>query len=245
LESIIEFQNVSKSFPLYHSVSGGLKNFLFNMPTALKTLKESRFLALDNISFSISEGQTVGVIGRNGSGKSTLLGLVSKVLMPTSGSIIVKKQVSPLLELGGGFHPDLSGRENIVLNGVLLGYTRKVVKNKLDAIIEFSELEDFIEEPIRIYSSGMLAKLGFSIITQLDPQILVIDEVLAVGDIKFQNKCIEVIKNFQKSGVTILFVSHNHSTVEAICDRVIWIDNHMVRKDGSPGEVIPDYIDVM
>ncbi len=245
MESIIEFQNVSKSFPLYHSVSGGLKNFLFNMPTALKTLKESRFLALDNISFSISEGQTVGVIGRNGSGKSTLLGLVSKVLMPTSGSIIVKKQVSPLLELGGGFHPDLSGRENIVLNGVLLGYTRKVVKNKLDAIIEFSELEDFIEEPIRIYSSGMLAKLGFSIITQLDPQILVIDEVLAVGDIKFQNKCIEVIKNFQKSGVTILFVSHNHSTVEAICDRVIWIDNHMVRKDGSPGEVIPDYIDVM
>lgn len=245
MEPVIQFQNVSKTFPLYHSVRGGIKNFLFNLPSALRSFRESKFVALDDISFAIEKGQTVGVIGRNGSGKSTLLGLVSQVLMPNSGSIVVNQKVSPLLELGGGFHHDLTGRENILLNGVLLGYTRKDVRRKLDAIIEFSELGDFIDEPIRVYSSGMLAKLGFSIITQLNPQILVIDEVLAVGDIKFRNKCLDIIKSFKNSGVTILFVSHNHETVKAICDRAIWIDNHHVRKDGNPEDVISEYLDVM
>lgn len=242
---MIEFNNVSKSFPLYHSIHSGLKSFLFNMPSALRTLRESRFLALNNISFSVPQGQTVGVIGRNGSGKSTLLGLVSKVLAPTSGIVTINAPVSPMLELGGGFHPDLSGRENILLNGVLLGFSRLAVRKQLEAIIEFSELEEFIDEPIRIYSSGMLAKLGFSIITKLDPKILVIDEVLAVGDIKFQNKCLDLIQRYKSNGVTILFVSHNLSEVEKICDRAIWIDNHIIRGDGEPDAIINEYTEAL
>ncbi|EHH8807176.1 ABC transporter ATP-binding protein, partial [Escherichia coli] len=175
------------------------------------------------------KGEAVALIGRNGAGKSTSLGLVAGVIKPTKGTVTTQGRVASMLELGGGFHPELTGRENIYLNATLLGLRRKEVQQRMDRIIEFSELGDFIDEPIRVYSSGMLAKLGFSVISQVEPDILIIDEVLAVGDISFQAKCIQTIRDFKNKGVTILFVSHNMSDVEKICDRVVWIENHKLR----------------
>ena len=166
-------------------------------------------------------------------------------MKPSSGSVHVVGRVASMLELGGGFHPELTGRENIRLNATLLGLRRKELKQRLDKIIEFSELGEFIDEPIRVYSSGMLAKLGFSVITQVDPDILIIDEVLAVGDISFQRKCLETINEFKKKGVTILFVSHNLRDIEKICDRVIWIENHKMKVMGEAHTVIAQYKEAM
>jgi lipopolysaccharide transport system ATP-binding protein len=238
---MIVFDRVSKSYPLYHHVTGGLKNFLFNLPKAVSSIKNSSFEALRNISFEVYKGETFGIIGRNGAGKSTTLGLIAGVLKPSKGKVIVKGRILPLLELGGGFHPELTGKENILLNGVLLGLTRAEVKSKMDEIIEFSELSDFIEQPIRTYSSGMLARLGFSVIAHLDPEILLIDEILAVGDIEFQKKCIDKMMSFKRSGVTMVLVSHSMQDVERICDRVIWIENHSIEIVGNPKDVIASY----
>jgi lipopolysaccharide transport system ATP-binding protein len=184
-ELMIVFDRVSKSYPLYHHIIGGFKNFLFNLPKAVSSIKNSSFEALRNISFEVYKGETFGIIGRNGAGKSTTLGLIAGVLKPSKGKVIVKGRVSSLLELGAGFHPELTGRENIMLNGVLMGLTRAEVLKNMDVIIEFSELGEFIEQPIRVYSSGMLARLGFSVVSSLNPEILLIDEVLAVGDMQF------------------------------------------------------------
>ena len=238
---VITFDKVSKHYRLPYALNGGLRNFLFHLPTAWKSFSVQCFTALDNISFSIEEGESIGVIGRNGSGKSTMLGLVAGVFPPSSGSIEVKERVSPMLELGGGFHPDLTGRENIILNGVLLGMTRKHVKSRLKAIIEFSELGRFIDQPIRTYSSGMLSRLGFSVITQLDPRLLLIDEVLAVGDEGFRRKCYNVMHDFKRNGVTILFVSHSADEVSELCERAIWIDNHRIAMDGETESVLQAY----
>jgi lipopolysaccharide transport system ATP-binding protein len=163
-------------------------------------------------------------------------------LKPTEGSVTVNGKVAPLLELGGGFHAELTGRENIVLNGILLGMTKSEVKRKIDEIIEFSELGSFIEQPIRMYSSGMLARLGFSVIANLEPDILLIDEILAVGDKDFQKKCLEKMKEFKKLGVTMVLVSHNMGDVEMMCDRAIWIEDHYQKMDGKPSEVIQNYL---
>ena len=190
-EPIIIFENVSKSYPLYNPITGGYKNFLFHLPKWISALKDSRFEALRDISFTICRGETFGIIGRNGVGKSTTLGLIATVLKPTKGKIIMKARISPLLELGAGFHPELTGRENIILNGVLMGLTRAEVFRKMDAIIKFSELGEFINQPVRVYSSGMLARLGFSVVAHLDPKILLIDEVLAVWDMNFQKRCLD------------------------------------------------------
>ncbi|MDM7050745.1 ABC transporter ATP-binding protein, partial [Klebsiella michiganensis] len=190
-------------------------------------------------------GEAVALIGRNGAGKSTSLGLVAGVIKPTKGSVTTRGRVASMLELGGGFHPELTGRENIFLNATLLGLRRKEVQQRMERIIEFSELGEFIDEPIRVYSSGMLAKLGFSVISQVEPDILIIDEVLAVGDISFQAKCIKTIKEFKNRGVTILFVSHNMSDVEKICDRVVWIENHRLREIGSAERIIELYKQAM
>lgn len=240
-DPVIIFSNVSKSYPLYHHITAGIKNFLFHFPKAVSQMKNSRFQALKDISFEVYKGETFGIIGRNGAGKSTILGLIAGVLKPSKGNIIIKGRISPLLELGGGFHPELTGKENILLNGVLLGLTRAEVKKKMDAIIEFSELGDFIEQPIRVYSSGMLARLGFSVIAHLDPEILLIDEVLAVGDMNFQKKCLDKMMGFKKSGITMVLVSHSMTDVERICDRVVWIDNHSVKLIGEPNVVVGGY----
>jgi lipopolysaccharide transport system ATP-binding protein len=242
-EVMIRFENVSKSFPLYHHIIGGFKNFIFNLPASIASLKNTKFEAIRDISFEVKKGESFGIIGRNGAGKSTTLGLIAGVLKPTEGRVIVDGRISPLLELGAGFHPELTGRENILLNGILLGLTRKKVLAKLDEIIYFSELENFMDQPIRVYSSGMLAKLGFSVVAHLDPEILLIDEVLAVGDASFQNKCKNKMMEFKKKGVTIFFVSHSMTDVENICDRVLWIENHAMRMIGEPKAVTAAYLD--
>ncbi|MEW6418724.1 MAG: ABC transporter ATP-binding protein [Nitrospirota bacterium] len=240
-EAVILFNNVSKNYLLYHHITGGIKNFLFHFPKAVSQIKNSRFEALCDISFEVYKGETFGIIGRNGVGKSTTLGLIAGVLKPSKGRVIVKGRISPLLELGAGFHADLTGRENIMLNGVLMGLTRTEVFKKMDEIIEFSELGDFINQPIRIYSSGMLARLGFSVVANLNPEILLIDEVLAVGDLEFQKKCIDKMMGFKKKGVTMVFVSHSMGDVKRICDRVMWIDSHSIKMMGEPKEVITKY----
>ncbi|MGM7649741.1 ABC transporter ATP-binding protein [Serratia marcescens] len=237
----IEFKNVTKRYPLYHHIGSGIKELIFNPRRALSLLSGRSYLAIEDICFQVQKGESVALIGRNGAGKSTSLGLVAGVMKPSSGSVHVVGRVASMLELGGGFHPELTGRENIRLNATLLGLRRKELKQRLDKIIEFSELGEFIDEPIRVYSSGMLAKLGFSVITQVDPDILIIDEVLAVGDIAFQRKCIKTINEFKNKGVTILFVSHNLEDVEKICDKVIWIENHKMRAMGDAHSIISQY----
>jgi lipopolysaccharide transport system ATP-binding protein len=238
----ISFKHITKRFPLYHHVRGGVKTFFLNLPKSLRALSHSNsFLALNDVNFDLYQGEVLGIVGRNGAGKSTTLGLAAGVIAPTSGTVEVNGRVSPMLELGGGFHPDLTGRENILFNGVLLGLSRQQVSKKIQAIIEFSELADFIDEPIRIYSSGMLARLGFSVIAQLDPEILIIDEVLAVGDAPFQSKCFSLMEEFKRKGVSMLFVSHNCEDVQRLCDRVLWIHDHTVRKDGRVADVLAEY----
>jgi lipopolysaccharide transport system ATP-binding protein len=242
MQKAISFKHITKRYPLYHHVRGGVKTFFLNLPKSWYALSRSNsFVALNDVNFDLYQGEVLGIIGRNGAGKSTTLGLAAGVIAPTSGTVEVTGRVSPMLELGGGFHPDLTGRENILLNGVLLGLSRRQVSKKMQAIIEFSELADFIDEPIRIYSSGMLARLGFSVIAQLDPEILIIDEVLAVGDAPFQSKCFSVMEGFKRKGVSMLFVSHNCEDVQRICDRVLWIHDHTIRKDGPAANVLAEY----
>ncbi|MBM4276266.1 MAG: ABC transporter ATP-binding protein [Deltaproteobacteria bacterium] len=241
-EPAILFDRVSKSYHLYHPMTGGIKSFLFHLPEAVKILKNSRYEVLKEVTFQVGKGESLGIIGRNGAGKSTLLGLIAGIIKPTQGKIAVQGRISSLLELGGGFHPELTGRENIVMNGVLLGLTKNEVFQKMDEIIEFSDLGDFIDQPIKIYSSGMLARLGFSVVANLDPEILLIDEILAVGDMEFQKKCLKKMMDFKKSGATMVFVSHSMENIKLLCDRVIWIDRHTIKIVGSPEEVIPHYV---
>lgn len=237
---VIRFNDVSKVYHLYAHILG-FKRVLFNMGEALRSLRGSRFKALSGVSFEVKKGETVGIIGKNGSGKSTALALIAGVMRPTKGRVTTSGRVLSVLELGGGFHPDLTGEENIVLNGVLLGYTKNYVESKRDEIIAFSGIEEHIDQPLRTYSSGMLARLGFSVVANLEPDILLIDEVMAVGDKEFQKKCMDKMREFKTSGVTIVFVSHRMDEVEAICDRVLWIDGQGVRMDGPPEEVVPAY----
>ena len=235
----IEFKNVSKTYPLINT--GGIKTFLFNMVTQIKQYKNTKFTALKNINFTIKDGGVVGIIGKNGAGKSTTLGLIAGVLNPTNGSVKVNGRVAPLLELGAGFHQDLTGRENIVLNGILLGMSKKEVMSKIDEIISFAEIGEFIDQPIRKYSSGMLARLGFSVAIQINPDILLIDEVLSVGDQSFSKKSQKAIFDFKNRGVTIVLVSHDSTSIRKLCSKVIWIENHEVKMIGDTEEVLSKY----
>jgi lipopolysaccharide transport system ATP-binding protein len=241
-KAVIKCTAVHKSFPMYHHFSGGIKNLLLHFPTAVKSIRKSSFTALKDINFEVFAGETIGFIGINGAGKSTILGLLAGVLKPSSGQVTVDGRIAPLLELGAGFHTELSGRENILLNGILLGMLKREVEEKRDAIIEFSELEEFIDQPIRTYSSGMLARLGFSVAVHCEPDILLLDEVLSVGDQDFQKKCIEKMLGFKRSGKTIIFVSHSAQQIEEICDRVIWIEKGKVELSGNVEEVLPNYL---
>lgn len=240
----VAFDHVWKSYPYYQHITGGLKQFLLNMPKAVKSIRNTRFTALQDISFEVPAGEAFGIIGRNGAGKSTSLGLIAGVLKPTAGTVTVRGRVAPLLELGAGFHPELTGRENIVMNGILMGLTRREVARKAADIIEFSELGEFIDQPIRVYSSGMMARLGFSVASSLDPEILLVDEVLAVGDLSFQQKCIERMDAFKRQGVTIILVSHALKNFEDLCDRMMWIENHAVKMIGPTPDVIAAYTSV-
>lgn len=241
----IIFSNVLKKYPMYHHITGGFKNLILNLPKALQEMSSTSFTALDGISFTIQSGESVAFLGRNGAGKSTTLGLIAGVLKPNSGEVKVTQRVSPLLELGGGFHPDLTGIENIQLNGVLLGLSRQKVACQINSIIEFSEIGEFIHQPVRTYSSGMLARLGFSVVAHLEPELLLIDEVLAVGDGPFRKKCLNEMLKFKKKGVTIILVTHSPGDVEFLCDRVIWIENHKIKMDGPTKEILPIYNKVM
>jgi lipopolysaccharide transport system ATP-binding protein len=200
------------------------------------------FWALRDVNFGIYAGEAVGIIGENGSGKSTTLKLISRILEPTSGSVSVRGKVSALLELGTGFHPDLTGRENIFLNGSLLGVPRKEMQQRYESIVDFAELHEFIDTPIKHYSSGMVMRLGFAVAISVNPDILLTDEVLAVGDEAFQRKCLDYIAGLRRRGVTIVFVSHALDAVRSLCRRVIWLDRGRIVADGPSGEVIDRYL---
>jgi len=224
----VVFENVSKFFSFHPAI--GIKEFLFHFPSYIKDGRKRRFLALDNVSFKVEKGESFGIIGPNGAGKSTTLGLIAGVLKPNTGQVVTNGRIAPLLELGAGFHPELTGRENIMLNAIILGMTKKEAESKIDKIIEFSELFNFIDQPIRTYSSGMLARLGFSVAVHIEPEILLIDEILAVGDVNFQKKCISKMLEFKENGVTIILVSHSIGQVREVCSRIATIEKGKIVK---------------
>jgi ABC-2 type transport system ATP-binding protein len=230
----VEVQHVSKHFRLLAERHSSLKDRFVHPGRSTHT----DLAALEDVDFSVGAGETVGIIGKNGSGKSTLLKCVCGVLQPTSGRILVRGSLAGLLELGAGFQIELSGRDNVYLNGSMLGLSRKEVDRAFDAIVDFSELAQFIDTQVKFYSSGMYVRLGFAIAVNVDPDVLVIDEVLAVGDEAFQAKCLDRIRTFQEEGRTILFVSHNAEQIRAICDRAIVLDSGRMLADASPGEAV-------
>ncbi len=199
------------------------------------------FDAVKNVSLDVPHGQVLGLIGRNGSGKSTLLKIIAGVYRPTAGKVEVTGSLAPLIELGAGFHHDLTGRENILLNGLLMGYSKRQMLEREERIIEFAEIGDFIDSPVKKYSSGMYMRLAFSVATEIDPDILLIDEILAVGDAPFQQKCVQRMRNFRQAGKTIVFVSHSMDQVARLCDRAILIEQGTIMADGAPEEVIAVY----
>jgi ABC-type polysaccharide/polyol phosphate transport system ATPase subunit len=245
----VRFDNVSKRFTLRHErrrsfqeaalafLQGGILS-----PSKGRDNSREELWALKDVSFAVERGKTLGIIGPNGSGKSTALKLITRILEPTSGQINVQGQVSALIELGAGFHPDLTGRENIYLNGSLLGFSRKEMKAKFESIVEFSELEKFIDVPIKHYSSGMHMRLGFAVAIHVDPDILLIDEILAVGDQAFQNKCLGKIGELKSQGVTIIFVSHDLQAVQDLCDRAIWLEDGNIQQVGQADRVVASYM---
>lgn len=237
--SIIEVKNLTKEYRL--GAVAGIKDTLRHSLARLtgkKTWERPRFKALDNVSFSVDAGEVVGIIGHNGAGKSTLLKHLAHITNPTSGNIVVNGSVAPLIEVGAGVNPELTGRENIFLNGAILGIPKKVTEQKLDEIIEFSELEKFIDTPVKRYSSGMTVKLGFSIATSMEADILIVDEVLAVGDLAFQRKCFDRMERLiKREGRTVLLVSHNIRQIERMCDRVLLIDHGRIAMDGPTKQV--------
>ena len=237
----IGFDHVSKWYPRYQSLSHGIKSSLLHLAETLRSLKRERVRVLEDVSFQIEKGETVGLIGPNGAGKSTTLALIAGIVEAEAGDVIVNGRVSPLLELGAGFHPDLTGAENIILHGVLLGLTRREILSKKKAIIAFSELERCMDQPLRTYSSGMVARLGFSIASHLDPEILLIDEILSVGDLSFQLKCNAKIDEFKRQQITMVLVSHSMDHVRRLCDRVIWIEKGRIVRAGAPSVIITEY----
>ena len=240
-EVVIEVKNVSKKFKVFIDKGHTIKEkVLFN-----KRRKYETRTVLDNISFSVKKGEAIGLIGKNGCGKSTTLKLLTKIIYPDSGSIKMKGRVSSLIELGAGFHPDMSGRENIYINASIFGLTRKEIDERLYQIIKFSELEKFIDNPVRTYSSGMYMRLAFSVAINVEADILLIDEILAVGDANFQSKCFNKLKEIKERGTTIIIVSHSMEQIEQICDRSIWIQNGKIKADGVPREIHSHYMDYM
>ena len=235
--AVIEIHNVTKAFP--HSTERMLlRGYFLRWFSGTRT---QPFVALQNVSFQVERGESLAIVGHNGAGKSTLLSLVAGVAQPTSGSVKVNGRIAALLDLGSGFHPDLTGAENLILNASLMGMTRREAESKFDSILDFSGLSEFINEPLRTYSTGMVMRLAFSIVMHADPQIMILDEVLAVGDAEFQVKCRSAIERMHNEGRTLLFVSHAAAEVRRMCDRAVWLDHGKMMMEGPAGEVIDAY----
>lgn len=240
-ENAIEVRNLKKIFKIYPDKSNSIKEkILF-----FKRNKYEVNQVLDGVSFDIKKGEAVGLIGKNGCGKSTTLKLLNRIMYPTSGTIRVNGRVSSLIELGAGFHPDMSGRENIYTNASIFGLTKKQIDEKLDDIIEFSELGEAVDNPVRTYSSGMYMRLAFSVAINVEADVLLIDEILAVGDVSFQKKCFEKLREIKYSGTTIVIVSHSLQQIEQICDKSIWIEKGHIRQIGNPKEIHLKYLKEM
>ena len=235
----IHLENISVRYRVPHERMGTFKEYIIRV--LQRKVSHDEFWALRDVSLEVRKGEVFGIIGRNGAGKSTLLKVVARVLRPTAGRVWVRGRVAPLLEFGAGFHPELTGRENVFLNGTLLGFSRKQMEEKFQRIVDFAELEEFIDAPLRTYSSGMQARLGFAIATDVKPDVLIVDEVLAVGDEAFQRKSAARMEEFREQGATVLLVSHNTATVKKMCQRAIWLDRGVVRGMGSAEEVATLY----
>ena len=240
-ENVIEVRDVTKSFKVYLDKGSQLKErLLFRKRSRYEERK-----VLRGISFSVKKGEAIGLIGHNGCGKSTTLKLLTRIMYPDSGSIKMKGRVSSLIELGAGFHPDMSGRENIYTNAAIFGLNKKEIDSRIQSIIDFSELKDFIDNPVRTYSSGMYMRLAFSVAINVDADILLIDEILAVGDANFQSKCFNKLREIKSQGTTIVIVSHSLGQIEQICDRSIWIHEGLIKAEGPPKEIDLEYLDYM
>ncbi|MBN1872985.1 MAG: ABC transporter ATP-binding protein [Anaerolineae bacterium] len=237
----VEFKNVSKRFILQHARATSFQETLVGLFRRQKRSSEN-FWVLQDVSFQLEAGKSIGLIGVNGTGKSTVLKLMSHIIQPTAGVVNVFGRVGALLELGAGFHPDLTGRENIYLHSAILGVSREHIQRQLDEIVAFSELEQFIDVPVKHYSSGMYVRLGFAVAVHTEPEILLVDEVLAVGDAAFQHKCLDRIATMRRKGVTIVLVSHSPELIQSFCEEVIWLDGGRVRASGHATDVVMEYI---
>jgi len=235
----IRLENVSVGYVVPSERIGTFKEYIIRW--VQRKVKTQTFWALKDVSLEIGQGEVLGIIGKNGAGKSTLLKLIARVIRPNTGRVWVRGRVAPLLELGAGFHPELTGRENIYLNGAMLGYTRKQMDKKVGSIIDFSELGGFIDAPMRTYSTGMWARLGFAVATDSQPEILIVDEILSVGDEAFQQKCVRRIQQFRENGTTILIVTHTMGMIEGMCDRAIWLSHGEMKAEGDVKRVISAY----
>lgn len=238
---MIRIKNVSMKFNMDIEKDFSIKQAFINFFTKKKKKKTEYFWALKNVTFSINKGDVVGLIGSNGAGKSTLLKVVSGVMKPTSGKVEVDGVISPMIELGAGFDQNLTARENIYLNGAILGYSKKFLDSKFDEIVEFSELKNFLDVPVKNFSSGMTAKLAFSIATIVDPEILIVDEILSVGDLRFQEKSKNKMMEMIKGGTTVLYVSHSLESIKDLCNKVVWLDHGQVVKMGDTKEICDEY----
>lgn len=238
---IIEVKNVSMRFNLATEKTDTIKEYFVKLLKGQLMFNE--FYALKNVNLTVNRGEAVALIGANGSGKSTLLKCIAGVLYPTTGSIAVRGSIAPLIELGAGFDPDLTARENIYLNGAVLGHDRKFMDEHFQSIVDFAELWDFIDVPVKNYSSGMVARLGFAIATEVSADILVVDEILAVGDFRFQQKCKERMANMMKGGTTLLFVSHSEAQVKELCQKAVWLDHGTVQYIGNVDAAFAEYRD--
>lgn len=254
MRPIIQVRNLGKKYRLGQlvTVQPTLRETLtrkLNYPIdrirGLNTSEPRILWALENVSFEVLPGEVVGIIGRNGAGKSTLLKVLSRIIKPTTGEVDIYGSVGSLLEIGTGFHPDLTGRENIFLNGAIIGMRREEIKSKFDEIVAFSELEEFLDTPIKYYSSGMHLRLAFSVASHFEPEILILDEVLAVGDAVFQKKCLAKMKDVSREGRTIFLVSHNLQSIQEMCQRVFLIENGHLQEEGDPATVIAGYLKIL
>ncbi len=241
MESVIKIENVTKKFKLYSDRPLSIKE---NIVRGMKnTYKE--FYALNDVSFEVKKGSTIGLIGKNGSGKSTLLKMINRTMFPDKGKITINGKIASLIELGAGFHPELSGRENIYNNATIFGFSKEEIDKRLPEIIEFSELEEFIDNTLRTYSSGMYARLAFSVAIHVDADILLVDEILGVGDINFQAKCANKIYEMKRNGTTIILVTHDMSTIDRLCDYAVWLDHGKKIAEGSPKKIQNAYLKYM
>lgn len=245
----IKVENLSKCYHIYDRPQERLKQYIvprLHRLVGRQPKNYSReFWALKDVSFEVKKGETVGIIGRNGSGKSTLLQIICGTLTPTGGSVETRGRVAALLELGSGFNPDFTGRENVYMNGAVLGLSKEEIDIRFDNIVTFADIGQFIDQPVKTYSSGMYVRLAFAVAVYVEPQVMIIDEALSVGDIRFQNKCLRRMNEFKESGCSILFVSHSPAMIEAFCDRVVWLDQGVLREMGQPKEVVRRYVDYM